>query len=258
MPKKAVKSKPPKRKMTKCPRPPKRPKATPHPWRLCPTGEHWVSEHPRRVKVSKKNPTGVTSVEGHCRTNRSHKDEIYEAEMHQIAGQNFSSLNGPPKPNDLEFDDGNKYDVLIRGWTQYWNDVFKPTDPLDPDLVKALIASESSFNANSKNGKGNVARGLMQVRDSTLKILSDECGELRDHLLNVNQKDANDPSLNIAAGVRWLFRKRETATARLRRQATWEEAVEEYKGLLADRLKGKKDKKNLMGRFKKYYERLKL
>ena len=249
--------KPPKKAKPRCRRPPKRSKAAPHPWRLCPSGEHWVSEHPRRVKVSKKNPTGITSVEGHCRANRSHKDEIYEQEMHEIAGQNFSSLNGPPKTDDLGFDDGNKYDSLIRGWTKYWNDIFKPAEPLDPDMVKALIATESSFNAGSKIGKGDVARGLMQVRDTTLKILSDECGELRDHLLNVGQKDANDPNLNIAAGTRWLFRKRETATARLKRQASWEEAVEEYKAYLQKRLSGKKYNKKPMDDLREYYRRLK-
>ena len=45
-----------------------------------------------------------------------------------------------------EFDDANKYDVLIRGWVRYWNEIFQPKNPLDPNLVKALMATESSFN----------------------------------------------------------------------------------------------------------------
>jgi len=36
-----------------------------HPWRQCPLGEHWVSEHPRAVPISEKNPDGITVVDGH-------------------------------------------------------------------------------------------------------------------------------------------------------------------------------------------------
>ena len=98
----------------------------------------------------------------------------------------------------------------------------------------------------------------MQIRDSTIKILGDECGEPRDHLLNMDQKDAGDPNINIAAGIRWLFRKQETASSRLKRDASWEEAVEEYKGILGDRLAGKKYKKDLMEKFRGFYRRLKI
>ncbi|MDP3788419.1 MAG: hypothetical protein Q8Q60_03850 [Candidatus Chromulinivorax sp.] len=37
------------------------------------------------------------------------------------------------------------------------------------------------------------------------------------------------PSVNICSGVRWLFRKQITASSRLKRKATWEEAIIEYK-----------------------------
>ncbi len=257
MPSKPVRKSTAKSKRARCPRPARISKAKKHPWRICPEGEHWVRTHDRQVKVSKKNPDGTTSVEGHCRKNRSSKDEIYPPEIHKIAEQNFSSLTGPPKADSLGFANGNKYDTLIRGWTKYWNEVFKPKEPLDPDLVKALIATESSFKPDAKTGKKDVARGLMQVRDSTIKIMSDECGELRDHLLNMDQKEAYDPNVNIAAGIRWLFRKKETVTARLKREASWDEAVEEYKGLLKSRLAGKSDKKGLMEKVRKYYKRLK-
>jgi hypothetical protein len=32
---------------------------------------------------------------------------------------------------------------------KYWNEVLKPETPLDPNLVKALIATESAFEKNS-------------------------------------------------------------------------------------------------------------
>lgn len=38
-----------------------------------------------------------------------------------------------------------QYDPLIAEWTQYWNDILKPHEPLDPNLVKALIYTESGF-----------------------------------------------------------------------------------------------------------------
>ena len=51
--------------------------------------------------------------------------------------------------------------------------------PLEPNLVKALIASESGFNpkllANRKNPKS--ARGLMQLLDSTREIIGNPKGE---------------------------------------------------------------------------------
>lgn len=104
-----------------------------HEWRICPLGQHWVSEHPRTIKPSKKHPVGyITSVAGHCRTNSSHKDQLYSDEIHEIALQKFTHLRGKPKPDDLGYGTkGNEYDRLIRGWTRYWNEVLKPNPPKD-------------------------------------------------------------------------------------------------------------------------------
>ena len=115
---------------------------------------------------------------------------------------------------------------------QYWNDIFKSKNPLDPNLVKALIATESSFRkdllANKKNQ--NSARGLMQVTNGSRKILGDEKGELKEHFLTVTRAELNDPNINICAGVRWLFHKRKLVSSRLNREATWEEVIYSYKG----------------------------
>jgi len=140
------------------------------------------------------------------------------------------------------------YDDLIAGWTKYWNDVLKPEEKLHPNVVKALIASESSFRpkqlANPKNS--NSARGLMQITNNTRKILADEKGELKDHYLTLTKKDLNDPSNNICAGIRWLFRKKEVASALLKRQASWAEAIAEFKG---GRKATVERKKELLGRY---------
>lgn len=123
--------------------------------------------------------------------------------MSEIARIHFQNLTKLPAPNPLGVENGNKYDSLIGGWTQYWNEVLNPSEALDPNLVKALISTESDFNSKAKilASKGNWARGLLQLTDQTLRILRDEKGELKNFLLNIDQEDATDPNLNIAAGI---------------------------------------------------------
>jgi hypothetical protein len=131
---------------------------------------------------------------------------------------------------------------------------FKPDQPLDPNLVKALIASESNFYPEKLNNEedSNSARGLMQITNSTRKLLDNET-ELKDHYITMTKEDLNDPGVNICAGVRWLFRKREIASiVRLKRQATWLEAAEEYKGDLEGLLNGSKKSQKDVEPFLKY------
>ncbi len=142
-----------------------------HAWRLCPAGEHWVRTHPMKIPPSKKNPAGgITTRHGHCARNPTGKDQLYPDEIQEMAEQNFSKVKEKPCSIDLGFKSkGDQYDDFIAGWTKYWNDVFKTKTPLNPNVVKALIASESGFNpkmlANKKNS--NSARGLMQILNST-------------------------------------------------------------------------------------------
>lgn len=224
-----------------------------HPWRICPAGEHWVVTHPRKV------PKGLTQVSGYCRTNPSGKDQVYSEELKKIVLEHFNEIKLRATPDNLDFKyRGNRYDVLIAGWTKYWNDVLKPDDKLDPNLVKALIATESGFDNEAKikaGRKAGYARGLMQVTDWALEILKDEKGELRDHLVDLDQKDMADAELNIAAGIRWLHRKRETASAKLKRKASWTEAAADYKSYLEQWKKNPKHKQ--MNKLIKFYERLK-
>ena len=224
-----------------------------HPWRLCPIGEHRVRAHERQ---------GTKGVSTHCRKNSSHRDQIYDHEMHRIAEEFFPTINGPPSPDKLGFKKyENEFDPFIRGWTKYWNEILQPKDRLDPNLVKALIGTESSFNPNADTkikGSGR-ARGLMQVTDGTRKILKDEEGELDEHLLTLSDKDAYDPNLNIAAGVRWLFHKRKLASAKLKREATWMEAAFEYKSVLRKprNIREKAQFPKIRAKLEKYYKQLK-
>jgi hypothetical protein len=121
-----------------------------HPWRLCEYGQCAERQHGRTIPVSQRHPDGKTLVHFYCKDIESGKDVLVELEMQSIASEYFSHLAGPPKADDLGFKaDGNAYDMFIRGWTKYWNEVLKPVDALDSDLVKALIASESGFNTFS-------------------------------------------------------------------------------------------------------------
>ena len=134
-----------------------------HPWRKCSIGKHFVREHITHVPPSKEHPSGTTLTwHEHCADNPSYKDELSYAEIQYITTTYFSALSGPPTPHVLTvtFPNADKYDSEIRGWTRYWNDIFKPTDLLNPNLIKALIATESSFNENPK--KVPTAHGLMQ------------------------------------------------------------------------------------------------
>ena len=231
-----------------------------HTWRICPYGEYWVTTHPLHIPPSGRHPEGsVVSRRGHCAKNPSGKDQLYPDEIREVSDQHFSNLKYRPCTLPLEFPNGSKYDDLIAGWVQYWNEVLHPSeavaDPLDPNLIKALIATESGFNpdllANRKNQ--NSARGLMQIKNDTRKILGDEAGELKDHFITATRSELNNPSVNICAGVRWLFQKRTLASVHLKRPATWIEAIAEYKGASTA---SKKRAKELMDKFNKRYEAL--
>ncbi len=148
----------------------------------------------------------------------------------------FSNLTGPPKAGVLtNFHEADNFDSLIRGWVRYWNDIFHLKDPLNPNLVKALMATESSFNKKAENKIKKIhARGLLQITGQTLHILKDHKGELSNYLIDISEQDLFDPSANICSGVRWLFRKKITASSKLHREATWEETIIDYKSYSDD------------------------
>jgi len=229
-----------------------------HSWRVCPYGEHWVRTHPMQVPPSKAHPEGSeTTRHEHCARNPSGKDHLYPDEMQEIARQNFTNLKNKPCSRPLIYGvDGNKYDDLIAGWTQYWNEVLKPTESLDSNLVKALIASESGFDPNALANKknSNSARGLMQITNESRKLLGGDHGDLKDHLITVTKTELNDPNLNICAGIRWLFEKRRLLSSRLEKPATWAETIWDYKAVKL--AKTKKKVEEIKTKFNNFYEEL--
>jgi len=210
-----------------------------HPWRICPIGQHWVTTHPLTVPATENQNSYTTIRDGHCANNperqkgTSVQDYLSAKEMTLIAETYFKDLSGPPATGRLsEFKDADKYDAFIRGWTKYWNEVLKPSQPLDPNLVKALIASESGFRPNITTQVGttkNFAHGLMQVTDETQKILMNVKGELRNHLIHIDRSELTDPNLNIGAGIRWLFHKKKLAESKSGHDLSWADGIQKYK-----------------------------
>lgn len=200
-------------------------------WRICPVGEYWVRRHARQKKTTE-------DVDGHCRKNHKGRDLIKGDEIEEISQtkkfQEIKIKTGQGIINKHK--DSEAYNDLITGWTAYWNDQFKIEPPLNPNLVKVLIATESGFDPKEKNPNNppNIgpARGLMQITVDTQNRLSGKGKELKNHFVVLTDEDIYDPNKNICAGIRWLFRKRETAQARLKREPTWEEVVMEFKGRL--------------------------
>jgi hypothetical protein len=228
-----------------------------HPWRRCSLGKHFVKEHEVHLPPSKTHPNGLVTIRhAHCAANRSHKDELSFDEIQFITETYFSSLVGPPTAGILnkQYPDADRYDVEIRGWVKYWNDVFQLDDPLDPNLIKALITTESGFRIDPKENK--IACGLMQVRNSTLGYLRDTKGELTNYLVCLMKRELLDPSANICAGVRWLFRKKETAASKLKQKATWFNAIEDYKGFLDKIINNEPYNKKPMNDIKDFYQLL--
>jgi Transglycosylase SLT domain len=231
-----------------------------HPWRICPYGEHWVRTHPLHVPPSDRYPEGHTTIRHeHCATNPSGRDQLYPEEITEIAKQHFSGLKNMPCPitpgKDTKYD--GQYDNLIAGWSQYWNDILKPDEPLDPNLVKALIYTESRFNPKilAPPKTQDSARGLMQVTNESREILADTDGEITDHYITVTRDELNDPNTNICAGIRWLFHKRSLLSSKLHRQASWKETVYDFKG--NSKASSKTQAEKIMKEFEDAYGELK-
>lgn len=211
-----------------------------------------VRAHPRHVPVSSKNPEGITVVDAHLR----HLKGMYldPDEIESIFNDYDRKQLLYPTPGRLsEYKNADNYDEIIAIWTDYFNKKFNMSPSLDPNVIKALISSESDFRAEPRENK--VAFGITQIKKETLEILQDPKGETKDFIFNkIRQKDLKKPHIAIPMGVRWLMYKSKRAEAKLGRAPTHEEIILEYKGLL----KSKSNyKKAALKKYLEAYEKLK-
>ncbi len=133
-----------------------------------------VREHPLHVPVSKKNPRGTTIRDHHLRRLKGTYLDTAEIES-LFKNYNRKGIIYPTKGKLNKYKDADKYDEVIAVWTDYFNKKFNADPPLDPDVVKALIASESGFRADPRENKK--AFGITQIIPDTLKIVQDSAGE---------------------------------------------------------------------------------
>jgi len=123
-----------------------------------------VREHPRHVPVSNKNPDGITIVDRHIRRLKGtylDPDEIDTVFKNQCR----KNLIWPTAGKMDHLKNADKYDELIAVWTDYFNKKFNIEPPLDPDVVKALIATESGFRIDPK--ENNKAFVITQITPKT-------------------------------------------------------------------------------------------
>lgn len=207
-----------------------------------------VREHPMHVPVSEKNPTGITIRDRHLR--RLKGTYLDAAEIESIFKNYDRKGIAYPTKGKLtgKYKNADKYDKVIAVWTDYFNKKFDADPPLDPDVVKALISSESDFNPDPL-GNRKIAIGIAQITKKTLKILQDPNGEGKEFIFyDLRQKDLKNPKISIPMAVRWLHRKKDTAASKLKRAPSHEEIILEYKGLLKSNSDYKK------AGLKKYWE----
>lgn len=138
--------------------------------------------------------------------------------------------------------DYNRYDEIIRSVVDYWNkkflnDKYPVENPLDPNLVKAIIFQESRIGYDKRN---NGAINVMQVGnygDDSLNILNGK-GEKPEYEL-INEKIwkldykgeaiVNEVYDSVYWGVRWLYHKAQEVGADGKRYwSSWEKAVALY------------------------------
>ncbi|OGN05763.1 MAG: hypothetical protein A2750_04230 [Candidatus Yanofskybacteria bacterium RIFCSPHIGHO2_01_FULL_45_42] len=136
-------------------------------------------------------------------------------------------------------EDYNRYDTLIKDVVYYWNNEFlndtdPPKQPLDPNLVKAILYQESRVGYYS-----GAEVNIMQIGNSGDLSLETLKGELPEYWIHNGEQirleypDAKIETVkdSIFWGVRWLYHKAQNVSQNdpnRRIWVTWKEAVERY------------------------------
>lgn len=174
----------------------------------CKPESHFVKEH---LRISISISGARHTVNAHCRKKpkakkgflyKSNLDYIYE---HLKSNYKYKKLK---KIKGYKQDKG-QYDELVQFWPKYWKDAGLINEDVDPLLIKAIIATESSFQERVITKLPNSsATGLMQIVKKTMRILAKKLGkEVRSANIDITQEEAKEANTNIAAGTRWLIYK---------------------------------------------------
>lgn len=176
---------------------------------MCPPGSHVVHAHKRVCQSGT-----VAWVHAHVRKNRGRISAgLLKENIHYLfwkSKKKYPDLN----PIDGYGNKGAEYDELIQFWLEYWKlEGVEFPEKLDPLLIKALIAVESTFDPEAKSkAKGSTASGLMQVTNQMVRVLGgfpnqDDYIEQRKALIHVKNEDKLNPVVNVALGIRLLGHK---------------------------------------------------
>jgi hypothetical protein len=164
--------------------------------KMAPPGHHVVS---RQVRISK---TGIRYfVKAHVRKNRGKKIVLLPENILYLywhGDREYPTLGAINGYNEFQ-----ELDSVIQFWLQYWIAFGLPfPNGIDPLLIKAIIAKESSFRPKA-SATGSSAYGLMQITDKTRRDIKN----INDGILDLERKDLEDPVISIAMGIRWLSYK---------------------------------------------------
>lgn len=156
--------------------------------------------------------------------------------------ENRKEIKGYIHKGVLNDEDYNHYDDLIKKAVARWNeeffsDIYPPDEPLDPNLVKAIIFQESRVGYDKKNN-GDI--NVMQVGnygDLSLEVLNGKSEKTEYELKNGNLwavdygGEANVENIynSIYWGVRWLYHRAQWIGDNGEKHwFSWKDAVKRY------------------------------
>lgn len=179
----------------------------------CKPGYHYVRSHRRLNEDGSK-----SAVAAHCRRNSGAKAKhLFATNLDYLFRELKDTYPAKKLKRIKGFDDQGQYDEVVQFWLDYWKDQKLIDFDIDPLLIKAVIAVESSFKEQVITKLPNSsATGLMQVTKSTMTILArrGEHREIRSFPVEITQEEAQTANSNIAAGTRWLIHKISSFPAR--------------------------------------------
>lgn len=164
----------------------------------------------------------------------------------EITQTNIKIYRPGPKGEDY-----NRFDETIRETVDFWNTEFlsqnyPPPQPLDPNLVKAMIYVESLVGYGSGESADPDVMQVGNKNDPAIHTLNNDgwvdprTGAVsREYEWQVNREavldyqgkaGAETPEQSIKWGVRWLYHKAQKIVAGVRQWKSWEQAVRNYNG----------------------------